>query len=851
MSETLRFDLLATDRASAVFDKVGKAAGDTESRFGKATSGLKNFATSAIGQLGALSGIAGIGGLIVSSSKLEQQYSKTMALVGAATGAPKGAMRELDALAMKMGADTAFSANEAADAMLELGKAGISTKNIMGGGLKGTLLLATAGSVDLGTAATIASNAMNTFSLKGTEMNKVAAALAGGANASSASVESLGQGLQQVGPGAKNAGLSLQETVATLSAFDAAGIKGSDAGTSLKTMLARLIPTTEKASDAIGHAGLNFVKANGEFRSITNIAEQLQKKLGPLSEAQRAQTLQTIFGSDATRAATVLMNEGAEGIAKYIKATNDRNAAEDMAKAAMSGTSGAMERLRGAVETAQLEIGKGLAPAVLTLADWLSTKGVPAITGFVNGMREGTGVGGQVAAAFGKVASNLDTIGPVLGVITGGLTAYKVASLAAAAAAAIQAAGTTAATGATWSLNAALRANPIGLVVTALTALGVGLVIAYKKSETFRDIVDGAFSAVKVAGSIMGAGVKTVMSAMEKGFEAVGAAGTWLWNNALQPAFHFIVSGVASILDMWSSMLGALAKVPGFGWAAKAADAMANAAAKAREMADGIQKIPPSKTVYINFKVTGLKHGTDPGRNIGSEILPRGQVETESIKLGELFSKGFAGGVKSKIKVAIAAVSELVSRSSERLQTLRDRAAEITGGVADAMRGALDLSSLGGTDADGNSLNATDQLANFAAQAGQFAQALAAAAGNGINSGLIQKIAQLGPTQGLTAAQALAAMDQAQVASANASMAAVDAYANQLGQTVLTTTSLPEDIAREQGQLDILTQIRDDLRNNPGNINFTINDATDPDKVVAAIRRYIKRNGKLRDVAAD
>ena len=240
------------------FGKFGKSAALLG--FGALTAGAVAFAKSAV--------------------DVEAKFSTSMRLIQAATKASGGEIKQLNDLAIKLGADTSFSANDAADAMLELAKAGLSTKTIMGGALAGTLTLAAAGGTDLATASTIASNALNTFGLKGRDMASVAAALAGGANASSASVESLGQALQQVGPGATNAGLSLQETVGALSAFDAAGIKGSDAGTSLKTMLARLVPQTDKAAAAMDQLGLDFVKGNGEFESLGNIADQLQDKLG-------------------------------------------------------------------------------------------------------------------------------------------------------------------------------------------------------------------------------------------------------------------------------------------------------------------------------------------------------------------------------------------------------------------------------------------------------------------------------------------------------------------------------------------------------------------------------------------
>lgn len=376
-----------------------------------------NTSLSSLGRLAktglAVAGVAGITrgivGLGVSAVQLEAKFSTSMRMIAAATGAPASELKALNDLAIKLGADTSFSASEAADAMLELAKAGIDTKTIMGGGLAGTLQLAAAGGTELGTAATIASNALNTFGLAGKDMSKIAAALAGGANASTASVESLGQGLSQVGPGAINAGLSLQQTVAALSAFDQAGIKGSDAGTSLKTMLARLIPSTEKAGKAMEAAGLDFVKGNGEFESLTNIAGQLQKQLGGLSEAQRAQALNTIFGSDASRAATVLVKEGAEGIRGYIKATKDQEAAQEAAAARMGGTAGALERLSGAAETAKLRLGQELAPVVTSVADGLGDNLVPAMNAVIDGGKE---LGGALAPAVIAIGSALDGLIP-------------------------------------------------------------------------------------------------------------------------------------------------------------------------------------------------------------------------------------------------------------------------------------------------------------------------------------------------------------------------------------------------------------------------------------------------------
>jgi TP901 family phage tail tape measure protein len=391
----IAFDIIGRDRASAAFRNVGRSAQTANGQVSSFGTSLRSH----FGKLAALTagglGVSALVGFGKASVDTEAKFSTSMRLIQASSKASAGQMQQMNKLAVDLGQKTVFSANEAADAMLELSKAGISTKDIMKGAADGTLLLASAGGTDLTTAATIASAAMNSFNLRGKDMGRIASALAGGANASSASVESLGQGLAQVGPGARNAGLSLQETVAALSAFDSAGIKGSDAGTSLKTMLTRLIPMTEKSSAAMAHLGLYskktgsaFVNANGSFKNLTQISGLLHDKLSKLSESQRAQALSLIFGSDATRAATVLMNNGATGIRKYLKATQDQNAAQKMASAAMGGTRGALEQLSGSIDTAKLRLGQALAPAVIKVSTALSGKLVPAMDGTIGLARD-------------------------------------------------------------------------------------------------------------------------------------------------------------------------------------------------------------------------------------------------------------------------------------------------------------------------------------------------------------------------------------------------------------------------------------------------------------------------------
>lgn len=357
---------------SAYIASVRQMARETE----RATRQVeKNYGTTATASLGSMRRIQqglvglGIGKVVTDSVRLEAQYSKTMALVQAQTGASAAKLRELDQLALQLGKDTQFSANEAAQAMLELTKGGLTPAEVQAGALHQTLQLATAGQIDLATAANSVVGVMGAFELGAKDTDAAVAALAGSANASSADVTDMVQALAQVGPSANAAGLSVQETTALLAAFAQAGLKGSDAGTSLKTFLQNLTPTTDRQAEAMRELNLEFVDQNGNYVSAIAMAGRLKQATKGLSDSERSRYLTAIFGSDAQRAANILANAGAKEVANRQKETSDLTQTQKLSDAAMKGTGGALEELRGSAETAQLQLGRGLAPTIQELAD--------------------------------------------------------------------------------------------------------------------------------------------------------------------------------------------------------------------------------------------------------------------------------------------------------------------------------------------------------------------------------------------------------------------------------------------------------------------------------------------------
>lgn len=286
-------------------------------------------------------------------------FDKAMSQVKAFTQESDQNMALLRDAAMKYGADTAYSAAEAAGAINELGKAGVSTQDILNGGLGGALTLAAAGELDVTKAAEIASAAMTQFKLSGDQIPHLADLLAAGAGKAMGSVEDMGMALNQAGLVASATGLSVEETTGTLAAFASYGLLGSDAGTSFKTMLQRLQNPSKEAAKEMKALGINMYDANGEFAGMDVLAGQLASSLADKSAAERDAAMATLFGSDAVRAANVLFDQGADGIQKWTEAVDDSGFAARTAGDLQNNLAGDLEKLGGSFDTVFLQSGSG------------------------------------------------------------------------------------------------------------------------------------------------------------------------------------------------------------------------------------------------------------------------------------------------------------------------------------------------------------------------------------------------------------------------------------------------------------------------------------------------------------
>ena len=346
-------------------------------------------------------------------------FDASMSQVQSGTMASGKALGDLRAAAIDAGAKTQYSATEAADAITAMGKAGVSTKDILGGGLTGALSLAAAGQLEVGRAAEIAATSMVQFGLQGKDIPHIADLLAAGAGKAMGSVEELSGALKYAGVVAKGAGWSIEETTGVLAEFAQAGIVGEQAGTSLRGVIMAMEAPSKFAAKAMGDLGLNLYDANGHFLKAAPLAQALKDKLGPLDEATRNTALGTIFGNEQLTAAQVLYQGGAAAVTDWTGKVNDAGFAAEQAAMLTDNLKGDVERLGGSLSSVLIVSGSGANGMLRTMTQQL--QGAVDLYGSMPAPVQTT------ATALGAVAAATLLVGGGLLVLAPRIAATKVA----------------------------------------------------------------------------------------------------------------------------------------------------------------------------------------------------------------------------------------------------------------------------------------------------------------------------------------------------------------------------------------------------------------------------------------
>jgi TP901 family phage tail tape measure protein len=348
--------------ASAQVDAFGRKA---DARSAGASAAFSQMGRAA--KIGTLAVAGGLALAVKSAATFDTQMSQVKAVTGA-TGKQMDALRQS---AIRTSASTrgfGYTAKEVAQAQTELGKAGLSVAQIMGGGMAASLTLAKAGSLQLGDAASYTANAMAQFNLSGKQAGMVSDAMATAANVTTADVGDFGMALVQTGAAARSAGLSFNDTMTALTALAKSGVKGSDAGTSLKTSLIQLIKPTAKQAEAAKAAGISFIDQAGDMRSLADISGQLRTRTAQMSNAQRTALFATLAGTDGVRTLLSLYNAGPGTISKYSAQLSKAGTATQMAATMNDNAAGKFKQLMATLQAAGIEIGSALLPPLVAVA---------------------------------------------------------------------------------------------------------------------------------------------------------------------------------------------------------------------------------------------------------------------------------------------------------------------------------------------------------------------------------------------------------------------------------------------------------------------------------------------------
>lgn len=344
----------------------------------------------------ATAGIAALGAGLARSATVAADFESQINILTVAARASGTTMDDLSAAALRVGSDTelvGISASEAADAMTNFYKAGLTTSDIFSdlngylegstsltGALRAAVDLAAASKLDLAAASDVVAIAMATFGLKAEDAARIANTLVGAADASLASVGGLAEGMQNVGPVAAAMGMSLEDVSTALAILSTRGIQGSEAGTAMRSMLLNLQRPTKAVTEALDELGVSLYNTDGTMKALPDVIGQLESAFAGLTEEQKNQYAQTLAGTYGLAAFNTLIGEGATGWDEMTTAIGNAATAQEVAQARTKGFNAAIEQFHGTLETFMITVGTPLIQSFLTPAAVAMTELIGKLT---------------------------------------------------------------------------------------------------------------------------------------------------------------------------------------------------------------------------------------------------------------------------------------------------------------------------------------------------------------------------------------------------------------------------------------------------------------------------------------
>ena len=493
-------------------------------------------------------------GLGTAAVKTAADFDSAMSRVAAVSGATGSDFDKLRDKAREMGAKTKFSATEAADAMNYMAMAGWKTEDMLSG-IEGIMYLAAASGEDLATTSDIVTDALTAFGLTAEDSGHFADVLAAASSNANTNVSMMGETFKYCAPVAGALGFSVEDTAEAIGLMGNAGIKASQAGTSMRSIMTNLTGDVKLSGAAIGDVTIATTNADGSMRSLSAILADCRVAFGGMTEAEKANNAETLVGKNAMSGFLALMNAAPEDIAKVSGAVNKcKDAAKNMADTMQDNLEGQLTILKSQLQELAISFGDLLMPAVRSIVSGLQGM-VDVLNAMPDGVKQVIMIIALLAAALGpvliiigKVISAVGTIMTIVPKLAGVINTVKTAFGA---------------------LNAVMLANPIAIVIAAIAALVAAFVYLWNTNEEFRQFWISLWESVKETAIQCWQAISAFLS---QAWEAIQNTAVSVWNGirdffsglwtGIQTLFTTVVNAIAGFLSgAWNAVKGTVVSV--------------------------------------------------------------------------------------------------------------------------------------------------------------------------------------------------------------------------------------------------------------------------------------------------
>lgn len=508
--------------------------------------------------------IIGLGGLVIKTSST---FESAMSRVQAVSGASGGELQKLNKKAQELGATTAWSASEVADGMTEMAKAGWSASDIIDG-MAGVLNSASASGEDLAQVSTIVADAITGFGLKAKDASRVADLLTQSANAGTIDITDLGESFKYISPIAKTMGFSIEDVTTAISAMSMSGIKGSQAGTALRTMLARMVKPTDDVKSAMDELGIKLTNSDGSFKSLNTIVSEMRGSFSGMTDEQKTYYATVLAGQEGMSGLLSLLSLSQGEYDKLADSMNNcKGVAEDTAKTMLDNFGGQLTILKSSLEGVAIQFGEVLLPYFKNFVDWVQ-KVVMRLQSMTKEQKEQVvkwvaiagaippiiWAYGKLTSTIGKLMSVFGAVPKVIGTVQKGFKLLQLGITHIQEGFALSRAGFSG-LGKEASVLGSFLGGLSAPMIASAVAVGV-LVTAFmtlwKTNEQFRNNMTATFKEITASFSAFFSGISERFSALGISLESIVNVikSVWLgFCNLLAPIFESAFSQVSTVIN--------------------------------------------------------------------------------------------------------------------------------------------------------------------------------------------------------------------------------------------------------------------------------------------------------------